>query len=153
MRWSTRARCGGSASRLGWRRFLSWGGVGLAGLQGGELRLQAGLVGGKGLLEDIALLGVHALGLGAEAPGLELGQLKCDALDLRVAPLDALGLRFDVLGLLRNMGEHLLGQRRQLGRVQSLEILGFGQLRIEHVGIVRANIELVIGAFSDCIWG
>lgn len=32
-------------------------------------------------------------------------------------PLDALGLRFDVFGLLRDMGEHMLGQRLQFNRV------------------------------------
>ena len=31
------------------------------------------------------------------------------------------------------------------------EIFGFGQLRVEHVGIVQANINAVIGAFSDCV--
>ena len=43
------------------------------------------------------------------------------------------------------------GQRRQLGRAQTREIFGFGQLRVEHVGIVQANINAVIGAFSDCV--
>ena len=57
-----------------------------------------------------------------------------------------------MLGLPRDMGEHLRGQRLQFNRVKTLEIFGFGHLRIEHVGIVRANIGLVIGAFSDCIW-
>jgi len=61
-------------------------------LQGGELGLQAGLVGGTRLLEDVTLLGVHALGPGAELPGLEPRQLERDALDLRVSPLDGLRL-------------------------------------------------------------
>ena len=70
-----------------------------AGLQGGELGLQAGLVGRECLLEDLALLGVHALALGAELPGLQPRQLQRDALDLRVAPLDRLRLRVDALAL------------------------------------------------------
>ena len=62
------------------------------GLQVSELRLQAGLVSSQRLLEDAALLGVHGLGPGAELPRLEPGELKRDALDLGVAPLDGLGL-------------------------------------------------------------
>ena len=81
-----------------------------------ELGLQAGLVGSTGLLEQRALLGVHGLGLGAELPGLKARQLERDALDLGVAPLDALRLRLDALALLAdmfalqaNVGQHLLG--------------------------------------------
>jgi len=59
-------------------------------LQRRELRLQAGLVGGQGLGEQLPLLGAHALGLGAELPGFEPGELEGDLLDLRVAPLDRL---------------------------------------------------------------
>ena len=136
----------------------AWGAVRDTALQGSELGLQARLVGGEGLLEDLALLGVHALAPGAEPPGLQLGELERDALDLRVAPLDALGLRvdplaqrIDVLGLLPDVGQHLRGQRRQFGRAQTLQVFGFGQLRIEHVGILQANVDAVIGAFSDCI--
>jgi hypothetical protein len=62
------------------------------GLQRGELGLQVGLVGGTGLVEQRALLGVHGFGPGAEFPGLEAGKLEGDALDLGVAPLDGLGL-------------------------------------------------------------
>ena len=54
--------------------------------------VEDGSFGGEGLLEDLALLGVHALGLGAEPPGLQPGELERDALDLGVAPLDGLGL-------------------------------------------------------------
>ena len=94
------------------------------------------------------------------APNLQAfrrGELERDALDLRVAPLDALclrieplALRVDVLALLRDVGQHLRGQRRQFGGAQTLQIFGFGQLRIEHACIVQANIDAVIGAFSDC---
>ena len=58
----------------------AWGVVCGGGLQGRELGLQAGLVGGEGLFEDIALLGAHALGLGTELPGFEPRQLEGDAL-------------------------------------------------------------------------
>ena len=105
----------------------AWGSVRGSALQGSELGFQARLVGGEGLLEDIALLGVHALGLGTVPPGLELGELERDALDLRVAPLDALGLRVDpfvqrvdVLGLLPDVGQHL---RCQLGQFSGAESL------------------------------
>ena len=91
------------------------GGAALGGgMQGCELGLQAGLVSGQRLLEDVALLGVHGLGLGAELPGLQPRQLEGDALDLCVTPLDGLRLRFDpfvlfadVFSLLANMGQHL----------------------------------------------
>ena len=89
-----------------------------------ELGFQAGLVGSPRLIEQRALLGVHGLGLGAELPGLQPGELERDALDLRVAPLDGLGLRVDalaliadvsvalveLLALLSNALEHLLGR-------------------------------------------
>jgi hypothetical protein len=94
------------------------------GLQRGELGLQVGLVGGTGLFEQRALLGVHGFGLGTELPGLESGELERDALDLRIAPLDGLGLRVDALALLTDVSvalvkllallsdalEHLLGR-------------------------------------------
>ena len=45
-------------------------------LEGLNLGLQRSLVFGQRVFEDLALLGVHALGLGTEAPGLVAGQLK-----------------------------------------------------------------------------
>ena len=60
--------------------------------QGFELSLQARMVGGEGLFKEAALLSVHALGLGAEPPGLQPSQLEQDAFDLGVAPLDGLSL-------------------------------------------------------------
>ena len=71
--------------------------LGGVGLQGSQLRLQAGLISGQSLLEDGALLGVHALGLGAKLPGLQSGQLERDAFDFRVAPLDGMGIGVDAL--------------------------------------------------------
>jgi hypothetical protein len=65
---------------------------GHTGLQGSQLRLQAGLISRQCLLEDRTLRGVHALGLGPKLPGLKPCQLKRDAFDLRVAPLDRLRL-------------------------------------------------------------
>lgn len=53
-------------------RRLSWCGVAGArlALQCSQLRFQAGLILAQRLFEHLALLGVHALGLGAEAPSL-----------------------------------------------------------------------------------
>jgi len=100
----------------------AWGG---ALLQGSELSLQAGLVGGQRLLEDVALLGVHGFGLGTELPGLQAGQLERDALDLGVAPLDGLSLGvdafvqcIDVLGLLPDVRQHLLCECGQFNSAQ-----------------------------------
>ena len=101
-------------------------------LQRGELGLQAGLVSRTGLLEQRALLGVHAFGLGAVLPGLEPGQFERDALDLGVAPLDALGLRVDALALLADVfalltdvGQHLRGHPGQIGGPKRQQVLGF----------------------------
>ena len=71
--------------------------LGGVGLQGSQLRLQAGLISGQCLLEDGALLGVHAFGPGPKLPGLQFGELERDALDLGIAPLDRLGIRVDAL--------------------------------------------------------
>jgi hypothetical protein len=97
-----------------------------SGLQGSQLRLQAGLIGRQCLLEDGALLGVHALGLGTKLPGLQSGQLERDAFDLGVAPLDgmgvgvdAFGLRGNMLALLADLGQQLLCKRCQFARIQS----------------------------------
>ena len=161
MRWSTRGRCGGSASRLGWRRCCLSGALRLAvavRLQGRELGLQVGLVSGQRLFEDLALLGVHALALGAELPGLQPRQLERDALDLRVAPLDrlrlrvdALALRIDVFALLGDVGQHLRRQLGQFGGAQSLEVLGSDRMHIEHgVAVCMSVHAQVIGACSNC---
>ncbi len=61
----------------------------------------------QGFFKDAQLLGVHALGLGAEFPGFEPSQLERDAIDLRVAPLDGLGLGVNVPALLADVRQHL----------------------------------------------
>jgi len=110
------------------------------GLQRGELRLQAGLVGGARLIEQRTLLGVHGFGLGTELPGLQPGELEGDALDLRVAPFDGLRLRVDALALLADVfalladvGQHLLGRSSQCTGAQTAQVLGFEVAHIEHV--------------------
>ena len=72
-------------------RLLGHWGRRLGSLQRRQPGFQIGHVGSQGLGEEFALLGVHALGLGAEAPVLQPRQLEGDLLDLRVAPLDGLG--------------------------------------------------------------
>jgi len=62
------------------------------GLQCFELGLKVGLVGGKSLFKQLALLCIHAFGLGRELTGLEAAQLKGDAGDLGIPELDGLGL-------------------------------------------------------------
>jgi len=106
------------------------------------------LVGSTGLFEERALLGVHGFGLGAELPGLEAGQLECDAPGLGVAPLDGLGLRVDALALLADvfallsdMSQHLLGQRSQCTRAQTAKVLGFEIAHIEHVHSVPRALQ------------
>ena len=117
--------------------------VGLGGrarglLQRGKLRLQAGLVGGQRLGEQLALLGAHALGLGAELPAPQLCELERDLLDLRVPPQDLLlrrtqplVLRANMRGLLINMRsllvetrQQLRNQRTQFFPTQTLEVCG-----------------------------
>ena len=67
------------------------------------MRLQTGLISGQRLLEDGALLGVHAFGLGTELPGLQACELERDAFDFGIAPLDGLGIGVDAFGLSCNM--------------------------------------------------
>ena len=142
-----------------------FGGVNGCGLQRGELRLQAGLIGSARLIEQRALLGVHGFGLGTELPGLEPGDLERDALDLRVAPLDGLGLRVDALALLADMltllgdvfalladvGQHLRSNCAQLIRAERLEVLGFDRLHIKHAALFKPEGQLNIGSSSNCI--
>jgi hypothetical protein len=113
---------------------LVWcGAVNGCGLQRGELGLEVGLVGGTGLVEQRALLGVHGFGPGAELPGLEPRKLERDALDLGVAPLDGLSLRVDALALLADVSQHLLGHGGQVFRAQTAQVLGCEVLHIEHM--------------------
>ena len=132
----------------------AWGGA----LQVRELGLQARLVGGQRLLEDLALLGVHALGLRTELPGLQSGQLERDALDLRVTPLDGLRLRVDALvlladvfALLADVGQHLRCDCGQFASAQRLEVLGFDRMHIEHAALCKPERRSNIGSSSDCI--
>ena len=64
-------------------------------LQRFELGFQVCLVGRHCFLKQLALLGIHAFGLGRKLPGLQAAQLKGDAGDLGIPELDGLGLRFD----------------------------------------------------------
>ena len=107
-------------------------------MQGLELGLQAGLVGGQRLGEQLALLGAHALGLGTELPAPQLRELECDLLDPRVPPLDVLlrrtqplVLRANMRGLLANIRGLLVDTRQQLRNqliqffsTQTLEVCG-----------------------------
>ena len=127
-------------------------------LQGGQLDLQTGLVLGQRLLEQLALLGVHRFGLGAEAPGLQARQLEGDALDPGVLELDVAGLALDVAHLTLNVptlradvGQHLAGHFGQCARTQTLEVMGLEGLHIEHVLIVRSQPAPRIGATSNCL--
>ena len=120
--------------RLGRSRRL---GQGLAQL--GQLGLQAGLVLQQRVLEHLALLGIHRLGLGAELPALQACQLEVDLLQLGVAPcdvaclaLDLLILQIELLGLLRDVLEHLCGQCGDgVGR-ETLQVLGLELPHAEH---------------------
>ena len=102
----TRGVLGLDACVYAWQMFGQWLALGFAfgsrllghwgrllgrSLQRRQPGLQIGHVGCQGLSEEFALLGAHALGLGAEAPVLQPRQLEGDLLDLRVAPLDGLG--------------------------------------------------------------
>ncbi len=72
-------------------------------LQRCKLCLETCLVGGQRLGKQLALLGAHALGVRAELPPLEPGQLEVEFFYLRIAPLDRLLCRVDPLALLPNM--------------------------------------------------
>lgn len=79
------------------------------GLQRCELGFQVRLIGGQCFFKQLALLGIHAFGLGAKAPGLEAAQLKHDACDLGILELDGLRLRFDLSALRSNVCQHAGG--------------------------------------------
>ena len=122
-------------------------------LQGQQLRLQAGLIFGEGLLEHLALLGVHAFGLGTEPPGLQACQLERDPLDLHVLELDRLRLACDLfvalvellallvdeLALLTDASQHLRGNIGQRTGAQTSEVLCVESLQIEHARIVQSQ--------------
>ena len=113
-------------------------------LQRFELGLQAGLVSGQRFLEQLALLGAHALGPGAKTPGLQARELVRDALNLDVAQLDGVRLEVDLLALLadvsalfRNVAKHLCCHFGQCIKAQTLQVLGFEFVHVEHVCIVQ----------------
>lgn len=108
-------------------------------LQRLQLRLQAGLVFSQRLLEHLPLLGVHAFGLGTEAPGLQACQLERDALDLDVLELDGLRLLGDLLALCSDAREHLLGHRRDCLRAQTTQVQGSERMQMGHARIVRIS--------------
>ena len=115
------------------------GGVCGGALQGRELSLQAGLVGGQRLLEQAALLGVHGLGLGAELPGPQLRQLEGDLLYLGVSPLDGLRLRVNALALLAKLRQQLPGKCLELAWLERLEVLGLDCIHVEHAALSNAR--------------
>ena len=65
-------------------------------LEGGpqrfELGLQVRLVSSYRFFKQLALLGIHAFGLGSKLPGLQAAQLKGDACDPGIPERDGLGL-------------------------------------------------------------
>ena len=61
-------------------------------LQHFELGLKIRLVGRHRFFKQLALLGIHAFGLGSKLPGLQAAQLKGDACDLGIPERDGLGL-------------------------------------------------------------
>jgi hypothetical protein len=108
-------------------------------LQGLQLRLEVGLVLGQRVLEHLALLGVHRLGLRAELPGLQARQLERDAFDLGVLELDLAIAPGDVLVLGRERG--LLGRqlcKQRCGNLgdcalaQTPEVFGLERVHVEH---------------------
>ena len=126
----------GAAPRLGRRRIKLRAGLRL---QGFELGLQAGLVGGPRLLEQLALLGVHAFGLGRELPCLQARQLEGDALELGVLEFDGSVALGNLLALLADALEHLCGHLSQRTRAQTVQVLGFEFVHIEHARIVQSE--------------
>jgi len=124
-------------------------------LQRIELGLQARLISGHSLFEQLALLGVHGFGAGGELPRLQPGQLEGDALDLGVFEFDgavALGddliARGDLLALRSDVRKHLCGHFGQRRRAQTVQILcaelgfeawGCEWVRLPHVLIVQSQ--------------
>ena len=108
-------------------------------LQGFELGFKTCLVGRQRFFKQLALLGIHALGLGTEAPGLQTDQLERDALDLDVTKLDGLRLRVDELALLGNVLQQLLNHLGLCIGAQALQVLGFEFVHVDHVLIVQSK--------------
>ena len=142
-------QCLSAGLALGFER-SGWRCDGLS-LQRFELRLQARLIGGQRLLEQLTLLGVHGLGAGRELPRLHPRQLERDALGLGVTELDGpvalgdlLALRGDSLALRMDLRKHLRGHFGQRRRAQTVQVLGLelrGRecVRLEHARIVKSE--------------
>ncbi len=62
-----------------------------------------------------------------------------DALDLDVAQLDGFGLRGDLLCLLTDVLQHLLGRCGQRIRAQAAQVLGFEVAHVKHGRIVQSQ--------------
>jgi hypothetical protein len=116
-----------------------WGGARHleCGLQRCELGLKVCLIGRHRLFKQLALLGIHAFGLGRELAGLEAAQLKGDAGDLGIPELDGLGLRLDSSALLANVRQHAGGQFGCSGRAQTDKVLGAELVHAWHVCSVQ----------------
>ena len=95
------------------------------------------MVGGQRFFKQLALLGIHALGLGIKLPGLEAAQLKHDALDPGVLELDGLRLRVDLSALLSDVLKHASGQLGSGSGAQTDKVLGLKLVHVEHVCIVQ----------------
>ncbi|CAM3853920.1 hypothetical protein POHY109586_24145 [Polaromonas hydrogenivorans] len=106
-------------------------------LQCCKLCFQIRLVGRQRFFKQLALLGIHALGLGIKSPSLQAAQLKQDALDTRFLELDGLGLRVNLLALLANVLEDLGRQRCSGLRAQTDEVLSAEGVHVEHAVIVQ----------------
>lgn len=129
-----------------------------------QLCIEIGFVFGQRRFEQLALLGAHRLGLRAELPTLQPGELEHDALDLGVLELDlaiplrdvrVLGFERGLLGgQLRAIGGQLRQQRRRKlvhgTLAQTLEVLGRERVHIEHEPIVCSPSTAAIGASSNC---
>ena len=123
-------------SAAGRRRSRRWARLALQTLQRGQLGLQAGLVPGQRLLEQLALFGVHGFGLCAKTPGLQARQLEGDALELCVLDFDVAYMALDVQALHADVGQHLVGHFGQGARAQALKVIGLEGLNIKHMGSV-----------------
>ena len=123
----------GLAARLGrWRRRGD-----VRGPQRFKLGLQARLVARCRLVKQLALLGIHGFGAGAELPRLQPRQLEHDALELDVTELDGLRLAGNLPTHLGDVAQHLLGHASQRVGAQAAQVLGLKFVHVEHVCIVQ----------------
>ncbi len=111
-------------TRAGWRRSSAPGLV--------ELGLQTGLILNQRFFEEPTLFGAHCLGLGAELPGLQLGELEGDLLNLGVLELELAVLAAQAL-------QHLLGECCDGLGSQTFEVFFREQLQVLHASILQAR--------------